>query len=82
MDRQEKLYDRQSELKALLESCEVLACENKDGATGTSENWSREFDWDARANDVMLNVFGITSFRANQREVNPVSVCFATLTCS
>lgn len=70
MDRQEKLYDRQSELKALLESCEVSACENKDGTTGTSENWSGEFDWDSRAIDVRLNVFGITSYRANQREVN------------
>ncbi|KAK1367675.1 ATP-dependent DNA helicase [Heracleum sosnowskyi] len=69
LDRQEKLYDRQSELKALLESCEVSACENKDATTGTSESWSGEFDWDSRANDVRLNVFGITSYRANQREI-------------
>ncbi|XP_063942177.1 ATP-dependent DNA helicase Q-like 2 isoform X2 [Daucus carota subsp. sativus] len=69
LDRQEKLYDRKSELKALLESCEVSACEIKDAATGTSENWSGEFEWDSRANDVRLNVFGITSYRANQREI-------------
>ncbi|KAI4365261.1 hypothetical protein MLD38_021260 [Melastoma candidum] len=71
LDRQEKLYDRQSELKALFEACEgndAAATEN--GApSGSGFDYSGSFEWDARADDVRFNVFGISNYRANQREI-------------
>ncbi|XP_057251044.1 ATP-dependent DNA helicase Q-like 2 isoform X2 [Beta vulgaris subsp. vulgaris] len=33
------------------------------------ENWSGSFGWDSQADDLRLNIFGISSFRANQREI-------------
>lgn len=69
LDRQEKLYDRQSELKALLENCEVYASTDKDATTVSSENWSGAFGWDSQADDVRFNIFGLSSYRANQREI-------------
>lgn len=40
------------------------------GSSSTAvENWSGTFEWDSRADDVRLNVFGIPVYRANQREV-------------
>ncbi|KAK2976017.1 hypothetical protein RJ640_015694 [Escallonia rubra] len=69
LDRQDKLYERQSELKALLESCEANESLDKDGAAVSAENWSGEFPWDSEADDMRFNVFGISSYRANQREI-------------
>uniref|UniRef100_A0A7C8YKK4 ATP-dependent DNA helicase n=1 Tax=Opuntia streptacantha TaxID=393608 RepID=A0A7C8YKK4_OPUST len=70
LDQQEKLYARQSELKALLEDCDASEnyCDD-DGASTAVENWSGSFGWDSRADDVRLNIFGISSYRANQREI-------------
>ncbi|XP_012837366.1 PREDICTED: mediator of RNA polymerase II transcription subunit 34 isoform X2 [Erythranthe guttata] len=66
----ESLYQRQSELKVLLEHKESSRS-NGDGeeASVSVENWSGEFEWDSEADDVRFNVFGISAYRANQREI-------------
>ncbi|GKV10548.1 hypothetical protein SLEP1_g21893 [Rubroshorea leprosula] len=69
LERQEMLYERQSELKALLEACQESGSPVKDGAATAVENWSGAFEWDSRADDIRLNVFGISTYRANQREI-------------
>ncbi|XP_031266750.1 mediator of RNA polymerase II transcription subunit 34 isoform X2 [Pistacia vera] len=69
LDRQEKLQDRQSELKAVLEACEASVSPTQCGGSVSVEDWSGPFEWDSRADDVRLNVFGISSYRANQREI-------------
>ena len=33
------------------------------------EDWSGTFEWDKRAADIRLNLFGIKSYRQNQLEV-------------
>ncbi|CAI0441952.1 unnamed protein product [Linum tenue] len=68
-DRQEKLEERQSELRALLEACKASGSPVQGSPSTTSENWSGPFQWDSEADDVRLNVFGIPSYRANQREI-------------
>lgn len=76
LDRQEKLYERQSELEALLEACKASDSSAGGSIPVTVENWSGEFEWDARADDIRFNVFGISSYRANQREVSaPFAKC-------
>ncbi|CAK9140568.1 unnamed protein product [Ilex paraguariensis] len=70
-DRQEKLHDRQSELKSLLENCESSGNHASSGPVVSSENWSGPFEWDSEADDVRFNVFGISTYRANQREPQP-----------
>lgn len=69
LEQQEKLYDRQSELKALLEHNESSRSHGGDEASVSVEDWSGSFEWDSQADDVRLNVFGISAYRANQREV-------------
>ncbi|XP_044502444.1 ATP-dependent DNA helicase Q-like 2 isoform X2 [Mangifera indica] len=69
LDRQEKLQERQSELKALLEACEASVSRTQCGGSVGVEDWSGHFEWDSRADDVRLNVFGISTYRANQREI-------------
>lgn len=69
LEQQENLHDRQSELKALLEHNESSRSHGGDEASVSVENWSGSFEWDSRAEDVRLNVFGISAYRANQREV-------------
>lgn len=69
LDQQEKLYERQSELKALLEHNESSRSNGVDEASVSVENWSGSFEWDSEADDIRFNVFGISSYRANQREV-------------
>jgi ATP-dependent DNA helicase Q1 len=70
LEQQEKLYERQSELKTLLEACRASGNPVTDDASTTVENWSGQFEWDSEADDVRFNVFGISTYRANQREVN------------
>ena len=82
LDRQEKLHDRQSELKSLLENCESSGNHASSGPVVSSENWSGPFEWDSEADDVRFNVFGISTYRPNQREVSAISIilyCFALL---
>lgn len=69
LDKQEKLYNKQSELKAVLESYQDLEKANKDDSTPQPENWSGSFEWDNQADDIRFNIFGIPSYRANQREI-------------
>ncbi|KAL0330074.1 UNVERIFIED_CONTAM: ATP-dependent DNA helicase Q-like 2 [Sesamum radiatum] len=69
LDQQEKLYERQAELKALLEHNESSRNNGDDEASVSVEKWSGPFEWDAEVDDVRFNVFGISSYRANQREI-------------
>lgn len=69
LEQQEKLCERQSELKDLLEQNESSRKHGVDEASVSSENWSGSFEWDSEADDVRFNVFGISAYRANQREV-------------
>ncbi|KAF5936428.1 hypothetical protein HYC85_027557 [Camellia sinensis] len=73
LDRQEKLYERQSELKALLEDCDAPGSPRNDGTAVTVENWSGPFEWDSQVDDLRFNIFGISNYRANQREVSAIS---------
>lgn len=71
LDQQEKLQNRQSELKAWLESHESSRSSScNDNTTVSRENWSRPFPWDSQADDIRFNVFGISKYRANQQEVS------------
>ncbi|KAL5581317.1 hypothetical protein UlMin_013759 [Ulmus minor] len=69
LERQETLYERQSEIKALLEASKESGDRVKDNTSTTVENWSGAFKWDSEADDVRFNVFGISTYRANQREI-------------
>ncbi|RDX82858.1 Mediator of RNA polymerase II transcription subunit 34, partial [Mucuna pruriens] len=69
IERQENLYERKSELSAILEACKESGNEANNVASSTVENWSGTFEWDSEADDIRLNVFGISSYRANQREI-------------
>ncbi|KAA8528189.1 hypothetical protein F0562_035560 [Nyssa sinensis] len=69
LDQQEKLYERQSELKTLLEDCNASGSTGNDGTVVAVENWSGPFEWDSQADDLRFNVFGISTYRANQREI-------------
>lgn len=68
LDRQEKLYERQSELKSLLDECKTFGSPSGVGVPLPVENWSGQFEWDSRADEVRFNTFGIPTYRANQRE--------------
>ncbi|XP_057965897.1 ATP-dependent DNA helicase Q-like 2 isoform X3 [Malania oleifera] len=76
LDRQEKLYERQSELNTLLEEGKASGSSVNDGSSTTAENWSGQFEWDDRADDIRFNIFGISTYRANQQEIiNAVMSC-------
>ncbi|XP_060207962.1 ATP-dependent DNA helicase Q-like 2 [Lycium barbarum] len=70
LDRQEKLHERQFELKALVESCESSSGPGADNAAVSVDDWSRPFEWDSQADDIRFNVLGISNYRANQQEPN------------
>ncbi|XP_076922851.1 ATP-dependent DNA helicase Q-like 2, partial [Bidens hawaiensis] len=69
LDKQEKLYEKQSELKAVLETYHGSEKAEKDNAAPQTENWSGSFEWDNEADDIRFNIFGIPTYRANQREI-------------
>nr|XP_009397795.1 PREDICTED: mediator of RNA polymerase II transcription subunit 34 isoform X1 [Musa acuminata subsp. malaccensis] len=69
LDRQEGLHKRQSELKALLEECETSKSTAQVDSSVATDDWSADFEWDSRAEDIRFNVFSISSYRANQREI-------------
>ncbi|KAI3883041.1 hypothetical protein MKX03_003466 [Papaver bracteatum] len=69
LDRQEKLYERQSELKSLLDECKTFGCPSGVGVPLPVENCSGQFEWDSKADEVRFNTFGIPTYRANQREI-------------
>ncbi|KAK5813894.1 ATP-dependent DNA helicase Q-like 2 [Gossypium arboreum] len=67
--KQEKLYERRSELQVLLETCPIDVKVGSAPTNVQAEDWSRSFDWDSQAEDIRFNVFGISSYRPNQREI-------------
>lgn len=73
LERQEKLHERQSELKFLLEAYKASGTGNSanENASRSSslEDWSGSFEWDSQADDFRLNIFGIPSYRQNQKEI-------------
>ncbi|XP_015167742.1 mediator of RNA polymerase II transcription subunit 34-like [Solanum tuberosum] len=56
-------------LKALEESCESSSGPGSDNGVVSVDEWSRPFEWDSQADDIRFNVFGISKYRANQREI-------------
>jgi hypothetical protein len=70
LDRQEELYEQQAQLKALLEVSKKSRNKSNYESSVTQEDWSGSFPWDSQADDTRFNVFGITSYRSNQREVS------------
>lgn len=73
IEHQEMLQERKSHLRSLLDGLK----ESEENATPVAtENWSRSFEWDSRADDIRFNVFGISSYRANQREVINTNISF------
>ncbi|KAJ7554996.1 hypothetical protein O6H91_05G018700 [Diphasiastrum complanatum] len=73
LEHQGRLLEQKSELLNLIRSCKVSKHENlwTDEKTGRpiQEDWTRSFEWDQQAQDILLNVFGISSYRTNQREI-------------
>ncbi|KAL6907982.1 hypothetical protein ACP4OV_002152 [Aristida adscensionis] len=69
LDHQEELRERQSELKALLEVSKVSGNTTNNTTSVAQEDWSGSFAWDSQADDIRFNVFSITSYRSNQREI-------------
>lgn len=72
IEHQDRLYERKSELKTLLKAVSAsvtpVAPSCPDGSSAV-ENWSEPFEWDSRADDIRFNIFGISKYRANQREI-------------
>jgi len=69
LDQQEELYERQSHLKALLEISKTSRDTSNTAPSVALEDWSGRFSWDSQADDMRFNVFGISSYRSNQREI-------------
>ena len=73
IERQEKLFEQKAELQNLLDAfCGVhedVKVSKEETVDETDEHWQQPFPWDKEANDILLNLFGLHSFRANQREV-------------
>jgi len=74
LQHQESLLEQQAELQTLLTSCRDVAAYDEGGdLAGASksgkDDWSGSFEWDKRAADLRLNLFGIKSYRRNQLEI-------------
>ncbi|NP_001168975.1 uncharacterized protein LOC100382802 [Zea mays] len=69
LDRQEELYERQAQLKALLEASKLTRNTTINTSSVAPEDWSGSFPWDLEADDTRFNIFGISSYRSNQREI-------------
>ncbi|XP_073390277.1 ATP-dependent DNA helicase Q-like 2 isoform X2 [Physcomitrium patens] len=74
LQHQESLLEQQAELQQLIASCRDVAAHDENGnGPGASKsggvNWSGSFEWDNRAADIRLNLFGIKSYRQNQHEI-------------
>ncbi|KAM3312353.1 hypothetical protein ACQJBY_032352 [Aegilops geniculata] len=69
LDQQEELYERQAQLKALLEISKTSRDTSNSAPSVALEDWSGKFSWDSQADDTRFNVFGISSYRSNQREI-------------
>ncbi|KAI5071425.1 hypothetical protein GOP47_0013676 [Adiantum capillus-veneris] len=75
LERQETLLEQQTELQCLLDSmCDASkegnnSVRQKDAAESSEKNWTGPFRWNKEADSTLLNVFGISSYRTNQREI-------------
>ncbi|KAK2373632.1 RECQ helicase L2 [Trifolium repens] len=69
LEKQERLYERKSELNSILEACKDSENQVNNASSSTVENWNGPFEWDSQADDLRLNIFGIASYRANQKEI-------------
>ncbi|XP_020868794.1 mediator of RNA polymerase II transcription subunit 34 isoform X2 [Arabidopsis lyrata subsp. lyrata] len=69
IEHQDRLYERKSELKTLLKALATSGSPVASSGSNAIENWSEAFEWDSRADDVRFNVFGISKYRANQKEI-------------
>jgi ATP-dependent DNA helicase Q1 len=69
IEKQERLYERKSELNSILEASKEFENQVNNASSSTVENWNGPFEWDSQADDLRLNIFGIASYRANQKEV-------------
>ncbi|CAN6893786.1 unnamed protein product [Brassica oleracea] len=72
IEHQDRLYERKSELKTLLKAVAASVtpvASSCPGGSSAVENWSEPFEWDSRADDIRFNIFGISKYRANQREI-------------
>lgn len=70
IEKQERLYERKSELNSILEACKESENQVNNAASSSAvENWNGTFEWDSQADDLRLNIFGISSYRANQKEI-------------
>ena len=75
IERQEKLLEQKAELQNLLDAFgdireeDVKVSRSEDAVDESEEYWKQSFSWDKEANDILLNIFGLRFFRANQREV-------------
>lgn len=77
IEHQEMLQERKSHLRSLLDGLKESESNTEENAAPVAaENWSRSFEWDSRADDIRFNVFGISSYRANQREVINTNISF------
>jgi len=56
-------------LRESFDGCRTENDSHKGISKSSKEDWSGPFEWDDRAADIRLNVFGIASYRQNQREV-------------
>lgn len=73
LEQQEKLNCQKSELQSLLKACRLSTGHAQNAgnvaAEGRPDYWAGSFEWDQQANDIRLNVFGISTYRVNQREI-------------
>ncbi|XP_039690404.1 ATP-dependent DNA helicase Q-like 2 isoform X2 [Medicago truncatula] len=70
IEKQERLYERKSELNSILDACKESENQVNNAASSSAvENWNGTFEWDSQADDLRLNIFGISSYRANQKEI-------------
>ncbi|XP_024516913.1 mediator of RNA polymerase II transcription subunit 34 isoform X2 [Selaginella moellendorffii] len=65
-DRQARLLEEQAELRQLIDCCRAS---EEDDIQIIEQDWSGNFEWDNEASNLLLNVFGISTFRRNQREI-------------
>ncbi|XP_050233938.1 ATP-dependent DNA helicase Q-like 2 [Mercurialis annua] len=68
LEQQEKLNERKSVLKAILQTSSSTRTGHFNGGASDIE-WSGPFQWDAQADHHKFHVFGISTYRPNQRQI-------------
>ncbi|CAM6096594.1 unnamed protein product [Calypogeia fissa] len=74
VELEKSLLEQRDELRILLEFRRQGTVQEANGSSAgvsrtTHTDWSGKFEWDESAADLRLNVFGISSYRTNQREI-------------